>query len=54
MTIEEIPDGSKFIWRDDRIFQKQNKVRKRYKCIELKTKRMYIFSPIAEVVLVEE
>jgi SprT protein len=54
VTIEEIPDGSKFIWRTDRIFQKQHKIRKRYKCIELKTKKVYIFSPIAEVVLVKE
>jgi len=54
VTIEEIPDGSKFIWRNDRIFQKQHKIRKRYKCLELKTKRMYIFSPVAEVKLFEE
>jgi hypothetical protein len=52
--IEDIPDGSKFIWRTDRVFQKLHKIRKRYKCIELKTKRMYIFSPIAEVLLVED
>ena len=54
VTIEEIPDGSNFIWRTNRVFQKQYKIRKRYRCIELKTKRIYIFSPIAEVVLVEE
>lgn len=53
VTIEDIPVGSKFIWRDDRIFQKQEKVRKRYKCMELKTKKMYVFSPLAEVVLLE-
>jgi SprT protein len=54
VTIEDVPEGGKFIWRTDRIFQKQHKIRKRYRCIELKTKRVYIFSPIAEVVLVEE
>lgn len=54
ITIEEVPEGSKFIWRTDRVFQKQQKIRKRYRCLELNTKRIYIFSPIAEVVLVEE
>jgi SprT protein len=54
VTIEDVPEGGKFIWRTDRIFQKQQKIRKRYRCIELKTKRLYIFSPIAEVIMVEE
>ena len=26
ITIEEVPEGSKFIWRTDRIFQKQQKI----------------------------
>jgi len=31
------------------LFQKKEKLRKRYKCIELKTKKIYLFNPLAEV-----
>ncbi|MBT3301675.1 MAG: sprT domain-containing protein [Bacteroidetes bacterium] len=48
-TIEEIPMESVFEWRNGRLFQKKEKLRKRYKCIELKTKKIYLFNPLAEV-----
>ena len=50
-TIEELPENAIFEWREGRLFQKKEKLRKRYKCIEIKTKRVYLFSPIAEVKL---
>lgn len=53
-TIESIPDDSIFALQDGRIFQKQEKLRKRYKCIELSTDRIYLIHPIAEVVLLED
>lgn len=48
-TIEEIPLDSVFEWRNGRLFQKKEKLRKRYKCVELKTNKIYLFNPLAEV-----
>ncbi|MBL6962845.1 MAG: SprT-like domain-containing protein [Bacteroidetes bacterium] len=50
--IEDIPMNSVFEWRNGRLFQKKEKLRKRYKCIELKTNRVYLFNPLAEVKVV--
>lgn len=47
--IEEIPDGSIFRTRDGRVFQKGARLRKRFKCMELKTGKLYLFSPVYEV-----
>jgi len=44
---------SLFKLKNGRVFRKEEKLRKRFKCTELKTKRIYLFSPIAEVELVE-
>lgn len=52
--LEEIPDQSYFEWRDGRVFQKQQKLRKRFRCVELETQRLYLFSPLAEVKVLEE
>jgi hypothetical protein len=43
-----------FKLKNGRVFRKEEKLRKRYKCTEIKTRRVYLFSPIAEVELVEE
>ncbi|UIR56596.1 sprT domain-containing protein [Sphingobacterium sp. SRCM116780] len=48
-TVEMLSDKDHFRLKNGRIFQKQEKIRKRYKCLELRTNRMYLFSPIAEV-----
>ena len=42
-----------FKLKNGRVFRKDEKLRKRYKCTEVKTKRIYLFSPVAEVELVE-
>lgn len=47
--VEEIPEGEIFRCNDGRIFKKGEKMRKRFKCIEIKTGRMYLFSPVYEV-----
>jgi len=39
--------------KDGRIFRKHERLRKRYKCIEVSSKRVYLFSPVAEVELLE-
>lgn len=51
-TVEQVPMKGLFNFRN-RIFRKEEKVRKRYKCLELSTKKMYLFSPLAEVTTVE-
>lgn len=49
VMIEAIPVGSYFKTHDGRIFQKGEKVRKRYKGVEVKTGKLYLFSPVYEV-----
>jgi len=49
--LEELPDGSFFKTKDGRIFQKGEKLRKRFKCKEKSTNIVYLFSPIYEVKL---
>lgn len=48
----EIPSGSIFKLYNGRIFKKGNKRVKRYECVELKTGKLYLFNPNAEVELV--
>ena len=47
--IEQLADGSLFKIKGNRIFKKGEQVRKRYKCVEIKTGKMYLFSPVYEV-----
>jgi SprT protein len=47
--IEQLADGSMFKIKGNRIFKKGEQVRKRYKCVEIKTGKMYLFSPVYEV-----
>jgi len=53
-TVEKIPFDATFKIKDGRIFTKKEKLRKRYKCIEVNSKRVYLFSPVAEVELIGE
>jgi|SRR5690606_11553826 len=48
-TVESIPENSIFAIKGGRVFRKGEKLRKRYKCLELSTQRVYLFHPIAEV-----
>ena len=52
--IEDIPPLGYFSMKNGRQFQKFEKLRKRYRCIELKTKKTYLFHPLAEVILIED
>lgn len=49
--IFELPLGSTFRLYNGKIFQKGNKRVKRYECMEVKTGRIYLFNPNAEVEL---
>jgi SprT protein len=47
--LEELPYGTFFRIKDGRVFQKGEKLRKRYKCTERNTNAVYLFSPVYEV-----
>ena len=49
--IFEIPPGTHFRIHNGKLFKKGKKRVKRYECTEVKTGRMYLFSPHAEVTL---
>ncbi|GAB3923247.1 SprT-like domain-containing protein [Mucilaginibacter myungsuensis] len=54
ITVEKLPMQSLFKMKDGRVFRKDEKLRKRYKCTEVATRRVYLFSPVAEVEVVEQ
>lgn len=47
--VEQLPEGSWFVIPGGRIFQKGMRVRKRFKCTEVKTGKLYLFSGVYEV-----
>lgn len=49
VLVEELSEGQLFDIGEGRIFKKGKKLRKRYQCLELKTGKLYLFSPIYEV-----
>lgn len=50
----EVPLGQAFKLYNNRVFKKGNKRRKRIECVEVKTGKLYLFNPNAEVELLEE
>ena len=54
LLIEELAAGSLFCIKDGRIFRKGEQLRKRFKCTEIKTRKIYLFSPVYEVELVTQ
>lgn len=49
LFIEEIVEGGLFKIKDGKIFRKGQRVKKRFKCMEMATGKMYLFSPVYEV-----
>lgn len=49
--IEDIPEKSFFRLKNGTVYEKMHKVRKRIICKDIATKRLYYFSPVAEVEL---
>jgi len=47
--VEQISEGHCFATDDGRVFRKGKKLRKRYQCVDIKTKQVYLFSPVYEV-----
>jgi SprT protein len=50
--VEEMPEGSLFKTHDGKVFRKGEKIRKRFRCVEVKTNRLYLFSPVYEAEVV--
>lgn len=47
--IEDLPQNAIFSTKDGRVFKKGERLRKRFRCTELKTNFVYLFSPVYEV-----
>lgn len=47
--VEEIPVNALFRLEDGKVYRRGEKQRKRYKCVEVKTGKVYLFSPVYEV-----
>lgn len=54
VLVENLPLGTVFRMKDGRAFKKESKVRKRFRCTEIATGRLYLFSPLAEVELISQ
>jgi len=52
LTISEIQKGEHFI-SSNRTFVKGDKLRKRFRCKEIKTNKIYLFNPLANITLVQ-
>lgn len=54
LFLENVPVNTLFVYREDRIFKRGEKIRKRIKCVEVKTGHVYLFNPLTEVDVFEE
>ena len=54
ILLEHLPYRTHFLYNGSRIFEKGEKLRKRYRCKELSTGSVYLFSPLAEVEVFEK
>ena len=49
LMVEELHNGILFRTKDGRVFKRMEKLRKRYKCVEVKTGTVYLFNALYEV-----
>ena len=49
VLVEDLPPECLFLTKDGRIFKKGEKLRKRFRCVEIKSGSVYLLSPIYEV-----
>ncbi len=47
--VESLPPGAIFKIKGGREFRKEDRIRKRFKCVEVATGKIYLFSPVYEV-----
>jgi len=48
--LEDLPEKSVFSLRSGRTFVKGERLRKRYKCVDVASRKIYLVSPVAEVI----
>ncbi|MNI76104.1 hypothetical protein D3C73_1323090 [compost metagenome] len=53
LHVEQLPANANFKIKDGRRFTKGERIRKRYRCVCLDDKRVYLFNPLAEVFLLD-
>lgn len=51
--LEYLPANTVFLYNGERVFRKGERVRKRFKCIEISSGAVYLFNPLTEVELFE-
>lgn len=49
LMIEQLEEGMLFMIEGGRIFKKHKRLRKRFQCMEVKSGKIYLFSPVYEV-----
>jgi len=54
ISVEKLVINALFSIKGGRVFRKESLVRKRYRCVEIKTGAVYLFPPLAEVSIVGE
>jgi SprT protein len=54
VLVEDIKDGALFKTTDGRIFKRGKQIRKRIECVEIQSGKLYLFSPVYEVELVNK
>lgn len=53
--LDDIPENTLFVYgRDRRVFRKGAKLRKRYQCVEMASRDIYLFDPLAKVLVHNE
>ncbi len=53
LFLEHIQINTLFLYREDKVFKKGEKIRKRIKCTEIKSGAVYLFNPLTEVKIFE-
>ncbi len=52
LLVEKVAANALFKMKNGRVFRKEGLIRKRYRCTEVATGRIYLFNPLAEVIVV--
>lgn len=52
--LEYLPYRSVFLYNGNKVFEKGERIRKRFRCIEIATGTVYLFNPLTEVELFED
>ena len=53
LTLEQIPEGSIFSLLNGKTFKKGSLIRKRYRCVRMDNKKVYLVNPLVRVELIE-